>query len=109
MRKIIILHILQFIFFQNITIAQNLLKEIKISHENGNPKQIDYLDSENLRKVRTDLFNQSGKKVFSMKFDPTTGLANGEFFNLRVPNSLLYILDFESFHHNNHILFPLFV
>lgn len=80
--KYILLYSFQFVLFLNIAIAQNLIKEIKKSHENGKPKQIDYLETENLKKVRTDLFNQYGQKVFSMKFNPVNGLANGEFFDL---------------------------
>jgi hypothetical protein len=43
---------------------------------------IDYLEPDNLKKVKTEIFDESGRKIFSIQFNPNTGLPEGEFFDL---------------------------
>ena len=62
--------------------AQELLKEISKAFDNGQPMFIDYLETENLKKVKTEIFNETGKLIFSIKFNPDTGLPDGEFYDL---------------------------
>ena len=62
--------------------SQELLKEISKAFDNGQPMFIDYLETENLKKVKTEIFNETGKLIFSIKFNPDTGLPDGEFYDL---------------------------
>ena len=62
--------------------GQELLKEITKTFDNGKPMFIDFLDMEDLKKVKTDAFNEEGEKIFSLGFDKKTGLPDGEFFDL---------------------------
>lgn len=80
MKKTILL--IGLVFLMSVVHAQQRLPEITKTFENGQPMFIDYLDSESLKKVETVLFNESGTKIFSMKFNPVNGLPDGEFFDL---------------------------
>ena len=62
--------------------SQELLKEISKTFNNGQPMFVDYLEMENLKKVKTELYNEDGKIIFSMQFNPKTGLPDGEFYDL---------------------------
>lgn len=62
--------------------AQELLKEISKAFDNGQPMFIDYLETKNLKKVKTEIFNEVGELIFSIKFNPDTGLPDGEFYDL---------------------------
>lgn len=62
--------------------AQDLLKEISKTFDNGQPMIIDYLETDNLKKIKTELFNEQGKMIFSMQFNPDSGLPDGEFYDL---------------------------
>ena len=64
------------------TQAQDLFKEVSEAYENGQPKYIDYLEMENLNRVKRELFNEAGDLIFSMSYNPETGLPDGEFFDL---------------------------
>tara|TARA_B110000967_G_scaffold133966_1_gene136803 strand:- start:438 stop:2873 length:2436 start_codon:yes stop_codon:yes gene_type:complete len=80
MKKTILL--IGLVFLMSVVHAQQRLPEITKTFENGQPMFIDYLDSESLKKVETVLFNESGTKIFSMKFNPVNSLPDGEFFDL---------------------------
>jgi hypothetical protein len=62
--------------------SQSYLKEISKTFNNGSPMFIDYLEPDNLKKVKTEIFDESGRKIFSIQFNPNTGLPEGEFFDL---------------------------
>lgn len=62
--------------------AQDLLKEISRTFDNGQPMFIDYLETDNLKKVKTELYNEQGEIIFSMQFNPDSGLPDGEFHDL---------------------------
>ena len=62
--------------------AQDLLKEISRTFDNGQPMFIDYLETDNLKKVKTELYNEQGEIIFSMQFNPDSGLPDGEFYDL---------------------------
>lgn len=62
--------------------AQEFLKEITKTFENGKPMFIDYLEMEDLKKVKTEIFNESGALIFSIQFNKDTGKYDGEFFDL---------------------------
>jgi hypothetical protein len=73
-----------FLFFilNNFSFSQDYLKEVSKTFENGQPMFIDYLDIEDLKKVKTDMFNENGDKIFSISFNKENGLPDGEFFDL---------------------------
>lgn len=80
MKKIILIFSL---FFLNVNLySQQLLKEISKTFDNGSPMFIDYLEPENLKKVKTEIFNEEGTRIFLIQFNPISGLADGEFFDL---------------------------
>lgn len=62
--------------------AQNSVKEITKTFPNGQPMFIDYLDVESLKKIKTEIFNEDGLKIFSMQFNPKNGKPDGDFFDL---------------------------
>lgn len=62
--------------------SQELLKEVSKTFDNGQPMFIDYLEAEQLKKVKTELFNEEGQMVFSIQFNPKTGLPDGKFYDL---------------------------
>lgn len=62
--------------------SQELLKEVSKTFDNGQPMFIDYLEIDDLKKVKTELFNEKGTLVFSIKFNKKTGLPDGEFYDL---------------------------
>jgi hypothetical protein len=80
MKKIILIFSL---FFLNVNLySHQLLKEISKTFDNGSPMFIDYLEPENLKKVKTEIFNEEGTRIFLIQFNPISGLADGEFFDL---------------------------
>ena len=62
--------------------SQELLKEVSKTFDNGQPMYIDYVEMENLKKVKTEIFNEDGKLIFSIQFNPETGLPDGKFYDL---------------------------
>lgn len=70
------------IFISFNSFSQSYLKEISKTFNNGSPMFIDYLEPDNLKKVKTEIFDESGRKIFSIQFNPNTGLPEGEFFDL---------------------------
>ena len=62
--------------------SQELLKEVSKTFDNGQPMYIDYVEMENLKKVKTEMFNEDGKLIFSIQFNPETGLPDGKFYDL---------------------------
>ena len=70
--------------------SQELLKEISRTFDNGQPMYIDYLEMEDLKKVKTEIYNESGSLIFSMQFDRFTGLPNGDFYDLKNKGSFNY-------------------
>jgi hypothetical protein len=78
--KIFLITIMCLITFQSN--SQELLKEISKAFDNGQPMFIDYLETENLKKVKRELYNEKGTLVFSIKFNKESGLPNGEFYDL---------------------------
>ena len=77
--KILILLVSICVFQSN---GQDLLKEITKTFENGKPMFIDYLEMEDLKKVKTEIFNESGTLIFSVQFNKDTGKYDGEFYDL---------------------------
>jgi hypothetical protein len=71
-----------FFLFYNFSFSQDYLKEVSKTFENGQPMFIDYLDIEDLKKVKTDMFNENGDKIFSISFNKENGMPDGEFFDL---------------------------
>lgn len=65
-----------------ISFSQEFLEEVTKTFPNGQPMFIDYLEMEDLKKVKTDIFNEDGEKIFSMGFDKESGLPDGDFFDL---------------------------
>jgi len=81
MKKIkILLLLVSFCVFQSN--GQDLLKEITKTFENGKPMFIDYLEMEDLKKVKTEIFNEYGTLIFSVQFNKDTGKYDGEFYDL---------------------------
>jgi hypothetical protein len=74
--------ILLFCFFFNFSFSQDYLEEVTKTFENGQPMFIDYLEIEDLKKVKTDIFNEKGFLIFSISFNKENGLPDGEFFDL---------------------------
>ena len=68
--------------FLNFSFSQEYLKEVTKTFDNGQPMFIDYLEMEDLKKVKTDIFNESGNRIFSISFNKENGLPDGEFFDL---------------------------
>jgi hypothetical protein len=62
--------------------SQELLKEVSKTFDNGQPMYTDYLEMESLKKVKTEMFNEDGKLIFSIQFNPETGLPDGKFYDL---------------------------
>lgn len=62
--------------------SQDYLEEVTKVFDNGKPMFIDYLDIEDLKKVKTTRFDELGNKIFSLSFNKETGLPDGEFFDL---------------------------
>ena len=52
--------------------SQELLKEVSKTFDNGQPMYIDYVEMENLKKVKTEMFNEDGKLIFSMENFPVS-------------------------------------
>lgn len=77
--KILLLLVSLCVFQSN---GQDLLKEITKTFENGKPMFIDYLEMEDLKKVKTEIFNESGTLIFSVQFNKDTGKYDGEFYDL---------------------------
>lgn len=61
--------------------GQKLLKEITKTFNNGQPMFIDYLEVENLKKVKNEIYNINGELIFSVNYNPISGLPEGEFFD----------------------------
>lgn len=80
--KLSILFRLSFFLVFYSSFSQDYLKEITETYENGQPVFIDYLDISDLKKVKTDMFDENGKRIFSMSFNKENGLPDGEFFDL---------------------------
>ena len=80
MKNKILLLLVSFCVFQSN--GQDLLKEITKTFENGKPMFIDYLEMEDLKKVKTEIFNESGTLIFSVQFNKDTGKYDGEFYDL---------------------------
>jgi hypothetical protein len=78
--KLLLLLVSLFCVFQSN--GQDLLKEITKTFENGKPMFIDYLEMEDLKKVKTEIFNESGTLIFSVQFNKDTGKYDGEFYDL---------------------------
>ena len=76
----ILLLLISFCVFQSN--GQDLLKEITKTFENGKPMFIDYLEMEDLKKVKTEIFNEYGTLIFSVEFNKDTGKYDGEFYDL---------------------------
>jgi len=79
MKKLLLIILL---FLPFIGIGQELLKEVSKTFDNGQPMYTDYLEMENLKKVKTEMFNEDGKLIFSIQFNPETGLPDGKFYDL---------------------------
>jgi hypothetical protein len=62
--------------------SQDYLEEVTKVYDNGKPMFIDYLDIEDLKKVKTTRFDELGNKIFSISFNKESGLPDGEFFDL---------------------------
>lgn len=62
--------------------SQDYLEEVTKVFDNGKPMFVDYLDIEDLKKVKTDMFNENGDRVFSISFNKESGKPDGEFFDL---------------------------
>lgn len=62
--------------------SQDYLEEVTKVFDNGKPMFVDYLDIEDLKKVKTTRFDELGNKIFSLSFNKETGLPDGEFFDL---------------------------
>jgi len=67
-----------FLIIQN-NYSQNF-KEISSFHENGNPKDITY-KNEDLKIVKTQVFDINNKLISDYNYNPQTGKKNGEFFD----------------------------
>ena len=80
MKNKLLLLLVSFCVFQSN--GQDLLKEITKTFENGKPMFIDYLEMEDLKKVKTEIFNESGTLIFSVQFNKDTGKYDGEFYDL---------------------------
>ena len=76
-----ILFIVYFIFYSQV-IGQNLLKEVTKTFNNGTPMFIDYLEPEDLKVVKKEIFNETGQLIFSIQYNPKSGFPDGEFFDL---------------------------
>ena len=63
-------------------VYHSLLQEIVRTFDNGQPEFIDYRESDSLKKVKTEQYNEEGKLVFSIQFNPNTGLPDGAFYDL---------------------------
>ena len=69
------------IFLSSSLHSQDLLKEIFKTYENGQPMYIDYVETENLQKVKKEIYNENGEIIFSIQFDPISGLPHGKFYD----------------------------
>ena len=61
--------------------GQEIIKEITRTYENGQPMFIDYLEVENLKKVKKEIFDINGELIFSINYDPISGLPDGDFYD----------------------------
>lgn len=68
------------IFFPLVLFSQTLKESTKF-FSNGKPMFVDYKDMETLKKVKTDIFNESGTLIFSVNFNEN-GKMDGEFYDL---------------------------
>ena len=80
MKKLIILFLINICAFQ--LNSQDTLKEITKTFENGQPMFIDYLEIEDLKKVKTEIFNETGTLIFSVQYNKNTGKYDGDFYDL---------------------------
>ncbi|WP_127142128.1 hypothetical protein [Flagellimonas marinaquae] len=74
--------VLFFLFFFHFSHSQEFLKEITKTFDNGQPMFVNYLDVEDLKKVKTEIYDETGNRIFSLSFNKESGLPDGEFFDL---------------------------